>query len=229
MEQKIISNNINTYRRIRSAIGYLGFLLPIVLVLLSLVDYFHTDIRSSISHYYYTNFRDIFTGVLCAVGFFMIRYKGLGNKVWYKNDNLLTNIAGVTAILVAFLPTIPEAGDIKPNTLINSDTGVLHYVAASILFISFSILSIFVFTIGQEENNDLPVSRLNENHIYKFCGYAILLFIVLIFILGKLHVKYSTLILEFLSLLAFGISWLIKGRALGDKGRVGKVLYRENN
>ena len=40
---------------------------------------------------------------------------------------------------------------------------------------------------------------------------------------------YSTLILESLTLFAFGIAWLIKGRALGDKGKIGQKLYQENN
>ena len=91
------------------------------------------------------------------------------------------------------------------------------------------LLSIFVFTIGQEKNTDIPISPLNENYIYKFCGYSIFLFIILIYILGKYKIEYSTLVLEFLSLIAFGISWLIKGRALGDKGKMGRMIYREHN
>lgn len=232
MEKKIQDYQGNTYRRIRSAIGYMGFFLPIVLMLLSFINYFDTEIRTSISHFYYTNLRDIFTGVLCAVGFFMIRYKGMGNKVWYKNDNLLTNVAGVMAIVVAFFPTFPEEGDKTFHSIVSVEqhaVGIIHYAAAATLFTAFSLLSIFVFTIGQEENKDIPVSILNENYIYKFCGYAILLFIVLIYILGKLEIKYSTFILEFLALLAFGISWLVKGRALGDKGKMGEMLYREHN
>ena len=41
--------------------------------------------------------------------------------------------------------------------------------------------------------------------------------------------KYSTFFLEMLSLFAFGISWLIKGRALGDTGMIGEKLYGERN
>ena len=40
---------------------------------------------------------------------------------------------------------------------------------------------------------------------------------------------YSTLVLESLALFFFGIAWLIKGRALGDEGKIGEKLYRERN
>src|SRR5690606_40395438 len=97
--------DIYSYRRIRRAIGYLGIFLPIVLVILSFIDFFKTNVQPSISHYYYTNFREIFTGTLCAVGLFLIRYKGHGNPSIWKNDNLLTNISVVMAIGVAMVLT----------------------------------------------------------------------------------------------------------------------------
>lgn len=96
------SNDVFTYRRIRKAIGLLGVSLPIVLVLFSFIDFFQSNLQSSISHYYYTNLREIFTGTLCAVGLFLIRYKGHENKSIFKNDSLLTNLAGIMAFGVAF-------------------------------------------------------------------------------------------------------------------------------
>jgi len=107
-EIKIENFDIFTYRRIRRAIGYLGISLPFLLVGFSLISFFQTKIQPSISHYYYTNLREIFTGTLCAVGLFLIRYKGHGNASIWKNDNLLTNIAGIMAIGVALVPTNPE-------------------------------------------------------------------------------------------------------------------------
>ena len=82
-------------------IGILGVSLPIVLVLLSLISLFDTDIQPSISHYYYTNLREIFTGTLCGVGLFLICYKGHNNPLFWKNDNFLTNVAGVMAGLLS--------------------------------------------------------------------------------------------------------------------------------
>lgn len=227
MQIKPIQNhNLYAYRRLRRAIGYLGIFLPTILVLLSLIKFFTTKIQPSISHYYYTNLREIFTGTLCAVGLFLICYKGNGNKSILKNDNLLTNIAGMMAFGVAFIPTDPISDSCLKCTLINFSLTWLHYAFAGVLFLIFALLSINVFTIGQQKNTDIPVSMFNENKIYRFCGYTIIICVVLVPL--KLF-PYSTLVFEALALWMFGISWLIKGRALGDDGVIGEKIYREHN
>ena len=222
----IQNHNLFAYRRLRRTIGYLGIFLPIVLVVLSSFRFFDTPIQDSISHYYFTNLREIFTSTLSAVSLFLICYKGNRDRYIWKNENLLTNIAGFMALGVAFIPTSPLEGACMKCTLIAFGLVSLHYGFAAVLFLIFSLLSINVFTIGQQPDSDIPVSIFNENHIYRFCGYSILLFIILIpFSLFK----YSTLVFEALALFMFGISWLIKGRALGDEGMIGEKLYREHN
>ena len=223
----------DTYRRIRRSIGYLGVGLPILLILFALIPFFKTSVQPSISHFYYTNLREIFTGTLCAVGLFLVRYKGFGNKKWWRNDNLLTNIAGVMAFGVALVPTDPIAPATRTTTLIPYDwnfLGGLHFTFAGTLFLSFSILSICVFTLGQNRDTGIPKSIINENNIYRICGYSIILFIAMIPICNALKLfTYSTLVFEALSLFSFGIAWLIKGRALGETGKTGERLYREHN
>ena len=227
------SNGVFTYRRLRRAIGYLGVGLPVILVILSAVSFFQTELQPSISDYYYTNLREIFTGTLMAVGFFLIRYKGHGNKSFWKNDEALTNIAGIMAIGVALIPVNPEFEHEKVHTLIPytySWLGWIHYACAAILFGIFAILALNVFTLGQEKNEEIPVSTLNENNIYRFCGISIIILMVLVPISEMLKwFHYSTLVLEAFALFLFGAAWLIKGRALGDEGKIGEKLYRESN
>ena len=228
-----LENKIKTYRRIRRSIGYLGFFLPIVLVAFSLIPFFKTSIQTSISSYYYTNLREIFTGTLCAVGLFLIRYVGFKSSRFWKNDNLLTNITGYLAIGIAFFPTNPGPCVEKIYTLIPLNKlflGYAHYGFAALLFLFMAYISINIFTIGQKENEKIPQSILNENNIYKICGYLILLFIILTPIFSHFSIfPSSTLLFEALILFSFGVSWLIKGRALGDKGKIGEKLYREIN
>lgn len=233
IETQIRDYNIATYRSLRRAIGYMGILLPIVLVALSFIPFFETPVQASISHYYYTNLREIFTGTLCGVGLFLIRYKGYPNKSLLKNDGFLTNVAGFMAFGVALVPTNPEQAAQKVYTIIPSSEpllGWLHYSFAALLFLVFSILAIKVFTIGQANNPDIPISLINENRIYRLCGYSIIVFIALVPISRRLHLfPYSTLLFEALSLFTFGFAWLIKGRAFGDEGTTGAKLYREHN
>lgn len=226
-------NHVFTYRRLRQAIGYLGIGLPILLVGFSLFPVFKTEIQPSISAYYYTNLRDIFTGTLAAVGFFMISYRGHRDPSVWKNGQLLTNIAGVMAIGVAFIPDAPKAEHQEVFSLIPnyySWLSKLHYLFAALLFGIFALLAINVFTIGQNKAENIPVSTINENNIYRFCGRAILVLIILVPVSKIIDLfRYSTLVLEALALFFFGTAWLIKGRALGDEGKLGEKLYRERN
>lgn len=226
-------NSTVTFRRIRKAIGVLAFGLPVVLLLLSAIPFFDTDLQPSISHYYYTNLRELFIGVLCAVGLFLIRYHGHQNPNIWKNDSLLTNLAGYMAFGVAFLPTNPDDCSDKIYTLLplcHDWIGWLHYAFAGAFFAILSIIAINVFTIGQEADPGIPEGVFDENHIYKACGFAMVVFMIMIPLFAWLKVfPYSTTLFEALALFAFGIAWLIKGRALGDKGAIGRAIYREDN
>ncbi len=140
--RRLANNDIFSYRRLRRAIGYLGFCLPILLVGFSFIRLFETNVQPSISDYYYTNLRDIFTITLSAVGFFMIRYKGYGNSSFWKNDQLLTNIAGIMALGVVLIPVNPEVEAQKLYSLFPytwSWLGWVHYAFAAILFGIFSL------------------------------------------------------------------------------------------
>lgn len=228
-------NDVFTYRRIRQAIGWLGIALPLVLVCFSFIPFFKTELQPSISHYYYTNLRELFTGTLSAVGLFLIRYKGHVNPSILRNDSLLTNLAGIMAFGAVLVPTAPEAEVDLDNlyTLIpypGEWLSWVHYGFATALFLIFANLAINVFTIGQAQNKDIPVSAVNENKIYRFCGYSILVFIAMVPISDHFDLfPYSTLVLEALALFVFGFAWLIKGRALGDTGKIGEMVYREHN
>lgn len=145
----------------------------------------------------------------------------------------MTNWAGIMTFGVALFPTTPDKASDKLYTLLPYSAewlGWLHYGFAALLILIFAVLAINVFTIGQEKNEDIPISLLNENNIYRLCGYSIIGFIVMIPISMEMKLfEYSTLLFEALSLFSFGLAWLIKGRALGDKGKIGEVLYREEN
>lgn len=82
----------------------LAILLLVLLLLVSVGQRIATDgracIQGSISAYYWTPVRPVFVGVLCAIGACLVVYKG--NSAF--EDHTL-NLAGILAVVVAFVPT----------------------------------------------------------------------------------------------------------------------------
>ncbi len=92
------------------AIGLLGVVLPVLLVL---VDwrFVHTrrPIRGSMSAYYHSSARDVFVGGLVATGLFLITYMSAKKRTY---DFVLSTTAGVLVIVVALLPTARSGNEI---------------------------------------------------------------------------------------------------------------------
>jgi hypothetical protein len=212
------TNNNNafviSYLNLRIGLGFVGFFLPIVLVVgtWGLADC--TQVQPSISHYYYTIMGDYFVGSLCAVAMFLFFYKGVD-----KQDGVIANFAAVFALLVAFFPTNPSADSICQYISTNKVTSVnaVHYSAAGLLFASFAYFCIFLFT-KTDPTKEMTEHKRIRNRIYKTCGYIIIVCVALIAIynfvgnLETIFAKYKpTLVLESIALFAFGISWITKG------------------
>ncbi len=89
---------IISYKALRRLIGFLGMLLPIVLIIGGWI--FAKDaIQQSISLYYYSNMRDFMVGILFLVGLFLMTYKGT-----LVIDNVITTITGIAGLSVAIFP-----------------------------------------------------------------------------------------------------------------------------
>jgi ABC-type branched-subunit amino acid transport system permease subunit len=90
---------LNTYRYLRLAMVLLVGLLGVA-VLRQVFSSSPHCLQASISAYYYTPARAVFVAALCAVGTCLIVYRGNSNI-----ENVLLNFSGVTAFVVAFVPT----------------------------------------------------------------------------------------------------------------------------
>lgn len=94
---------VRSYLLIRFTVGLIGLLLPTTLFVLDGIWLAGSwRARDSLSIYYFTGARDIFVGALCVVGVLLITYLA-GQK--QTLDYLLSLIAGIAVIAVAFLPT----------------------------------------------------------------------------------------------------------------------------
>lgn len=194
-----------SYLTLRKLIGVLGVLLPVILVLGCFSFGPCKSIQDSISDYYHTNMRDVFVGILFAIGLFLFSYKGYDDR-----DNIAGNLACLFALGVALFPTGDETSIIS----------IIHFASATLLFMTLSYFCFFLFTLCEPGP---PTSmKIIRNRVYRTCGGVILMCIFLIAVyMWFLSKNFPNLAnfqpvfwLESIALWAFGFSWLIKGETL---------------
>jgi hypothetical protein len=191
---------IHSYLSLRKAVGWIGILLPFVLVLGHCLIFGGDTILHNLSVYYHTGMRDLMVGAICAIALFLFYYRGYDR--W---DNLAANLSGFFALGIAFFPTVKEG---------EWDwVAKVHFYSAACFFVILAFTSLFLFTRGEKR----PTGRkLKRNIIYRACGIIMLVSLAGIeayFLLTKENHDDSrfVLIAETITLMAFGISWLTKG------------------
>jgi hypothetical protein len=205
------SDLIISYMLLRKIIGILGTAFPFLLIFGALII-FRTGLQSSISSYYYTGMGDVFVGILCVIGFFLLSYRG-----YEPIDKLMGDLACIFAVGVALFPTAPDNYVSGSAPII----GYIHLTFAVLFFITLIIFSIFLFTKTKPDQEPTRKKR-HRNRIYRICGYIMSVCIVLMILYTVLPdsvvspVKACNPIfwLEAVAVVSFGISWLVKGEAL---------------
>ena len=192
-------------------VGYIAILLPLI-VSANASIWCHCSIQESISHYYYTISGDLFVGMLCAIGTFMILYKG-----YDKTDRIASASAGIFAFGVALFPTDMNkdaACNILGTYPINDTRALAHYAFAAGLFGTLAYMCLFLFTKSNKAKHARTKAKTYRNSLYQFFGVLIILCILIIFI-GKNNPEFTeyklVFWLEWIATYSFGIAWLIKG------------------
>jgi len=211
--------------RIRKLIGTLGLILPLSLPLSK------GEVLASMSHYYYDTLSSlVFIIVLSAFGLFLLSYKGykIDPTTEKISDDFLTNIGGLAALIVVFVPTTCLGScstsidalcdtDFEPlfghtNDLANK----IHLISAGIFILCMGWMSRFKFTRGIDDGN---------HRLYKWCGNLVFISVGLIVVfIGLEHViegnfflkSHYVFVFETTAVIPFGISWLVKGKAIDD-------------
>lgn len=199
-----------SYLTLRTAIGVLGCLFPFVLSLGAALV-FQRGIQESISAYYYTGMRDVFVGILCAIGVFLLSYHG-----YERADDIAGDLGCAFAVGVALFPTTPANGATGEEKII----GGLHLAFASLFFLTLAYMSLCLFTKSDQEQP--KKKKLQRNRVYRICGYTMVLCLVLIAVEGLLPKELRQSLdrldpkfwLESAAVFAFGVSWLTKGEAI---------------
>ncbi len=168
-----------SYMTLRKIIGWLGILLPVMLIVVAVILCFNECLQPTISDYYYTRSGDILEGVLWVLAFFLFAYKGHG-----PYDNIITNFAGAFALGVSFFPTtvIPGAAECMHHEAYPCRAiGIFHDVCAILLFFCFAMISLRIFTkINIDSRPENFRVKKNRKTTFIVCGWLILIFIALI-------------------------------------------------
>jgi len=226
-----------SYLGLRKCIGIIGVALPLVLLFgrillesLGIMKWESLGILDSISVYYYSVMRDVFVGSLCATGVFLISYR---YERWGWDD-ILGDVAGISAIGVALFPTTPPPTPKVVVTTLQMTIGTVHLLLAGCFLLTLALFAAWLFQKTDPNKEPTDEKRL-RNKVYAFCGSAIVVFLVLIvlviFFPGPLWLQslHPLFWLESLATWAFGIAWFIKGEGvppLNDKKE--DVVTRKN-
>jgi len=218
MTQASPAELVRCYLCLRTAIGVLGVLLPVVLIVLGLLA--EASIQPSLGDYYHTLEPDIYVGTLFATGIFLVAYRGYPrNRGELLSDAWVTTLAGAGAIGVALFPN--EGASQCASTPLHSALGVpgvtlLHYGSGLIFLFSLACLSLVRFARSAH-----PLRR----RIYRASGWTILAMTALVIVTSWFKIRGPAplqeividcrLVLwpECIAIWAFGIAWLVKGRA----------------
>ena len=96
-------------------------------------------------------------------------------------------------------------------------TGYIHYGCAVVLFLMFAVYALWLFRITPDGERVAADKRV-RNFVYLVCGLVIIISIVWAFVAGQ--AKQSIFLPESIALIAFAVSWLVKGYALRSIGNV---------
>lgn len=208
-------NVIISYKNLRRLIGILGIALPVI----CLAGFICTGatIQPSISHYYYTSVRDAFTGIIIGVSMFLITYHG-----YTRVDDWITNVTGFLGIGIALCPCICLANPATHVGFFNLSSDISDYIHLTCAILFFTLLaynSIFLFT-KTTNGEKMTRNKKKRNILYVICGIlmfgSLVTMIILRLSLGE-HVfnsKPIVFVLESVMLIAFGVSWLVKGETM---------------
>ena len=107
----------------------------------------------------------------------------------------------------------PTTSDASVPSRSEHNIGIVHGISAAVLFIQLAVFALFLFPRG---SGAMTPEKQRRNVVYRTCGgimgASILLMVVWRDPPGSWHIF---LALETICVVAFGVSWLIKGGFLG--------------
>lgn len=190
--------------RLRVAVGLLGMLLPIIVLVLCAIygcapgDHIFPDSISAT--YYYAPTITPFMGILISAGIMLMCYKGY---TWV--DDLINTLTGIAALGICLFPCHNGAYELVGTFQVPVEvSGWIHNISAAIFFVLLSYNVLFLFT---KSSGNMTRNKKIRNIIYRVCGIGMLVTMVCLFIF---HGWAVTWWVEAIALFFFGIAFLTK-------------------
>lgn len=220
-EDGLIKSISSSYFLLRRGMAVIALIFPVALVVGAGFD----DIQASISAYYHYRdtgggpsaygsgeMRDVFVGVLWAIGAFLFFYKG-----YSRRENRALNVAGIAAVLIALFPTDWPG---EPGT----STNTVHFASAVIFFLAIAYVCLFrsgdtLRLIRDEER------RRRFKRTYATLGMLMVVLPLGLFLLHLLADRFRVvpedadetrvvLAIEVAAIWVFALFWLVKSREI---------------
>ena len=202
---------INT-RRLRCTIGWLGMLLPWIVLIMSFA--YGAGFPDSISAtYYLPTCITPFMIILGSAGLLLFSYKG-----YDTHDDIICTLAGVFAIGICLFSCGTGGLATRWPELVNLTTvgtfqipaaisGMIHSICAIGFFGLLAYNSIFLFT---KSGGEMTLNKRKRNVIFRICGIGMIASFLAIVPISIFNWWGGVWIVETIALAFFGISWLTK-------------------
>lgn len=210
MQTRLSSHIALTYIHLRRGMAALALSLAPMLAIGGYV-LFGTPLLPSMSAYYDSGMRDVFVGVLCAVGAFLFLYKG-----YTRRENLALNVAGVCAPLAALFPMSP-AGDCA----VEGAGFSWHGLFAVTFFLAIGYVCVFLYKDSATDAMSPARQRL-YHRVAKTCGWVMIACVAAallynFFVPAAVKAAWCAVAivfwLEALAVTAFSVHWIFKSLA----------------
>ncbi len=206
------NNLVLSYLGVRRAIGISGLVLPLLLGPIGFL--FGISIQDNMSSYYHTPFRDVFVGTMCAIGIFLLCYRGYG---WI--ENWTANLGCVSAIGVALFPLDAGSDPLVQKSVV----GYVHTLSGGIFFSTLAFYSLYHFPRSTRAPGEDEPHPWERNAIYRTSGIVILLSMLAmgtyLFLLPSelkecLNDWNFLFWMEWVAVWSFAAAWLTKGHTI---------------
>lgn len=195
--------------RLRKACGWLGMLLPIIVLVLCLVFQCvpgHMFPDSISQTYYFAPTITPFMIILGAASILLMCYRG-----YERIDDIINTLTGIAGLCICLFPC--SNSYLKLEAYVGTFqipmeiSGWIHNISAVLFFGLLAYNVIFLFT---KSSGEMTKNKKKRNIVYYVCGIGMAIALVGIIFVNLFKVYAGTWAVEAIALFFFGIAFLTK-------------------